>query len=125
MMNSNVKQLVIARAAWGAYEANQAYRKSIGQQVHVTEDFYSPPKRYVSGVLFILEHPNAPPEMIHDHWITSMHAAGCTLGDDEDAAGHHPNMKPFADLPRSQRTKSDIFSAVVRGVLVHYGLLDE
>ena len=66
----------------------------------------------VEGVRKALEGES--PEQLHASWCAFKVADGWTYGPVKDAAlKTHPCLVPYADLPREQKLKDDLFVAIV------------
>jgi len=66
---------------------------------------------YVEG---LADKPLPTPEEAHDSWWREYEAMGWTYGPVRDTeAKTHPDMVPFDELPEDERTKDEIFLALV------------
>lgn len=98
------------------HEANRAYCILLGDFSQTRwED--APDWQIASaraGVEFRALNPSAPPAAMHESWFAKKVADGWVYGEKKDeAAKTHPCMRPWTELPESQRRKDVLFSAVV------------
>lgn len=71
----------------------------------------------IKGVLYALEHPDAPDSAQHDAWMADKFATGWVYGPTKDAATKtHPCLVPFEQLPMEQQAKDRIFRAIVKAL---------
>lgn len=71
----------------------------------------------ISGVLFALDHPNAPDSAQHENWMRDKIADGWVYGKIKDAAAKtHPCLVPFDQLPPVQQKKDRLFRAIVKAL---------
>lgn len=97
------------------HEVNRAYCLSLGDETQVAwED--APDWQRQSAIVGVAKaQEGATPEQLHESWGAQKVADGWVFGLVKDAeAKTHPCLVPYADLPREQRTKDYLFSAVVR-----------
>jgi len=111
--------------ARAAHEANRAYCIALGDHSQPSWDDAPEWQRsnVLGGVIGVVVHGYGP-EQSHESWLAEKVAAGWKYGPVKDPAKReHPCMVPYAELPRAQRAKDDIFAAVVRAVYeaVAYG----
>jgi RyR domain/MerR family regulatory protein len=67
------------------------------------------------GVLEVLG--GATPEQSHEAWCDRHRADGWTYGEVKDEqAKTHPLLRPWAELPRDQQLKDNLFGAIVRAL---------
>ena len=99
-----------------AHEVNPAYCASL-------DDHSQPPwdqapewarDSAVNGVRFHIENPGATPAASHEKWLVQKRAEGWRWGPVKNpAAKEHPCFLPYEQLPREQRAKDYLFTAVV------------
>lgn len=110
----------IVVAAQLAHEANRAYCASIGDNTQLVWNDAPQWQRdsAINGVRFHIGNPNATPEDSHNNWLRDKHKDGWVWGPDKDPIRkQHPCMRPYDDLPQSQRSKDYIFRGVVHAAL--------
>lgn len=71
----------------------------------------------VNGVRFLLENPDAPPDVLHRCWMQEKVLAGWVYGPVKDAeAKTHPCLLPFEELPMGQQRKDVLFMQIVESL---------
>ncbi|WP_025886488.1 RyR domain-containing protein [Asaia prunellae] len=71
----------------------------------------------ISGVEFVISHPDARPSDSHKSWLAVKEADGWIYGPVKDVAKkEHPCMVPYEALPSEQKVKDHLFLAVVRSL---------
>jgi hypothetical protein len=66
----------------------------------------------IVGVQHALE--GATPEQLHESWLETKRRDGWTFGEVRDNdAKRHPCLVPYHELPEQQKTKDDLFVAIV------------
>jgi hypothetical protein len=99
-----------------AHEINKAYCEAIGDSSQPTwEDTPEEIRRSAElGVQFHTANPEATPSDSHASWLANKQAEGWVYGEVKDLeAKTHPCMKPYDELPESQRVKDYLFKQVV------------
>lgn len=102
--------------AKACYEANRAYAESIGDTSFGPWDEAPDWQKLtnIRGVLFKLANPSATPEQMHDSWCEAKLADGWMYGPVKDAdKKQHPCLVGYPSLPKEQRFKDSLFSAIV------------
>lgn len=103
-----------------AHNINKAYCVAIGDN---SQEFWSDAPDWqknsaINGVHFIIENPSATSEDTHNSWLKQKVAEGWVYGDAKDAEKKtHHCIKPYAELPESQRVKDGLFKAAVMGAM--------
>ena len=71
----------------------------------------------VNGVRFVLMNPNEGPEATHKNWMKTKEADGWKYGPVKDVEKkEHPCMRPWEELPESQKVKDVLFRSIVRSL---------
>jgi hypothetical protein len=109
--------MTIEEVARVCHEANRAYCTVIGD--YSALPWAEVPERQreciVTGVAFLLAHPEASQEIGHVQWFEIKRAAGWKYGPVKDAAKkEHPCCLPYNQLPPEQQKKDALFQAIVR-----------
>lgn len=66
------------------------------------------------GVVFHLRNPEATPASSHESWLAVKVAEGWVYGEKKDPENKiHPCMRPYDELPESQRVKDFLFKSIV------------
>lgn len=98
------------------HEVNRALCEAYGDTSQVAWDD-APAWQITSalaGVKWRLSNPNAPISAQHERWTEQKIADGWKYGETKDAEKkEHPCIIPFDLLPREQKTKDYLFTAVV------------
>ncbi len=102
-----------------AHAANQAYARTLGQQLL---DWDRSPKelkmRVVMGVSAIVEGKINTPSQSHEHWLKTMGVMGWTFGLVKDEIEKtHPNMVPWLNLDTDEQRKDMLFFGIVVALL--------
>lgn len=108
--------MTLEQIAQAAHEANQAYCISIGDDSQLDWSVAPPWQKEsaMSGVMFLVEHPDATPESIHENWVKEKVEAGWEYGEVKDAVNKkHPCIMPYGQLPAEQQAKDAIFVETV------------
>lgn len=72
----------------------------------------------VSGVLFVINNPDAGDAAQHDNWKKEKVEAGWRYGEEKNAElKTHPCIVPFHELPEFQQKKDKLFRAIVLSLL--------
>jgi hypothetical protein len=98
-----------------AHEVNRAYCKSIGDSsIPKWEDAPDWQKDSIlNGVNMHLSNPDATPDESHKNWLKQKEEEGWIYGPVKDVERKmHPCMKPYEELPESQKAKDYIFKAI-------------
>lgn len=117
-----LKVVDIARVC---HEADRALSHAFGDAERATWD-RSPlwqQETAISGVLSVIDPPDATPEDIHCAWMNEKFRQGWRFGPVKDAeAKTHPCLMPWAELSPEQRLKDELFLAIV--IALKSGLLE-
>ena len=107
--------IMIDTIAKVAHEVNQAYLKSLGQDVVSWEEATEEQRQsMIKGVVFKLRNPTSTPEQQHEAWLAAKTADGWTYGKLKDLETKtNPAMLPYDALPQEQRVKDFLFHGVV------------
>lgn len=106
----------IEQVARICHEANKAYCESIGDSSQRDWDMSQDWQRQsaIDGVVFALNHPNAPASAQHDAWFDQKHRDGWCYGPMKDPSKkEHPCMVPYDQLPQDQKVKDYLFRGIV------------
>lgn len=98
------------------HEVNRAYCESMGVFTIQPWEQASPDivKNAMQGVLFRMTNPLSTPKDMHANWVKDKVRAGWVYGEVKDAERMtHPCIVPYDQLPQAQRTKDNLFMAVV------------
>ncbi len=107
----------IEPCARAAHEANRAYCIAIGDNTQLPweeagEELRDSARQGVRGAL-----KGNTPEQSHEGWMAHRLAHGWVWGPVKDPdKKEHPCLVPYADLPRPQRVKDDLYLSVVRSM---------
>jgi len=101
------------------HEAIRAYQAALSEAAaepwEDAEDWQR--EATLSGVGFVLEHPDAPACAQHEQWMADKLAQGWRYGAVKDAGRRtHPSLVPYTELPESERRKDALFRAVAIAV---------
>jgi len=110
----------VVRIARICHEVNRAYCIALGDnsQPHWEDAPEWQRSSAISGVLFIIDNPTAPPSASHDSWLKQKTEEGWKWGAVKDVnKKEHPCYLPYDELPVDQKAKDHIFGAVVRSIL--------
>ena len=113
-------QLTDAQIAKVAHEVNRAYSRTLGDESHLPWDEAPDWQKEssVAGVKMHRENPSASPRDSHESWMAKKLEDGWKLGPVKDAEKkEHPCMVPYDELPADQRSKDDLYVAVVKTML--------
>lgn len=111
---------IVERIAKVAHEANRAYGETIKEYLPPWE--MAPPyirTSVLKGVRFHLDTPDATPAASHESWLKEKAETGWVYGEVKDGDAKpptHPCIKPFNELPASQKMKDYIFHSIVHGM---------
>lgn len=105
-----------------AYAANAAWCRAIADPVPDEWAVATDTVRngYLEGVQTLRASPTLTPTELHERWCATRRAAGWVYGIRKDpgaAPPTHPCLIEWSKLPRAQRFKDRIFSAVVRALM--------
>ena len=109
----------IKRIAMVAHEANKAWCEVNGDLSQKPWDDADEWQREtaIRGVVFALDHPDAPDSAQHEAWMADKLREGWTYGEVKDAvAKTHPCLVPFVGLPPAQQAKDRLFRAIVKAL---------
>lgn len=116
----NGMALFVELTARACHEANRKYCQSIGDdsQVPWEEASESIKQSVYSGVLHIIENPQATPEDSHKNWLKDKAKAGWIYGTEKSEQYRtHPCIVPYDELPVEQKIKNEIFMMVVESMI--------
>lgn len=103
------------------HEVNKSYCEAIGDNSQVSWD-EAPEWQKTSalnGVLYHLQHPDSTPADSHNKWLEEKEADGWKYGKVKNPEKkEHPCFVPYEKLPKEQKAKDYIFSAIVKSMLV-------
>lgn len=107
----------IERIAKVCHEANKACCEAFGDNTQ--EPWESAPmwqkESAIKGVEFQLANPSSTPEDSHNSWMAEKKADGWKKGKKKDSIKKtHPCMIPYKMLPKDQKAKDYIFSAIAK-----------
>lgn len=99
------------------HEVNRAYCSAIGDNSQPTwENAPEWQKNTVrEGVIHILDYPWASTEKSHEKWMKNKLSQGWCYGPRKDAKlKTHPCLLPYEELPKEEKAKDYILSAIVK-----------
>lgn len=102
--------------AQACHENNRAYCHTLGDYSQPAWGFLSKEMQEttINGVRFHLANPDVSPKLAHENWMKDKAANGWVYGPSKDIMKkQHPNMIPYNDLPKEERTKDLLFGALV------------
>jgi len=89
------------------------------ESVHIDEAPACVRESISDGVSFVVNNPDATPADLHNHWVELRTQEGWKCGRVKDTTAKiHPNLCPFAALPRAEKLKSVLFLAVAKGSML-------
>lgn len=98
------------------HEANRAYCFALGD-IQMPTWGTAPEWMKTSakkGVALYLSNPGITPADLHENWCKEKRAEGWAYGPEKQPALKlHPCLVPYANLPRVQQKKDELFMAVV------------
>lgn len=99
------------------HEANRALTKIL-QDVPLQPHWDDAPEEMirssVQGVVWRMDHPDAPASAQHDEWMRSKIADGWKLGPTKDSEKkEHPALIPYDQLATGVKRKDAVFTALV------------
>jgi hypothetical protein len=110
----------IEKIAEIAHQVNKAYCESIGdysQKDWIDADDWQR-ESSVSGVKMIKNNPGSCPGDSHQSWLMEKEVEGWVYGKVKDVdKKQHPCCVEFSELPREQKAKDFIFTALVKELL--------
>lgn len=72
----------------------------------------------VRGVNYVIEHPDATPEMQHQAWCNDKLADGWVFGPEKNPEKkEHHCLVPYSELPASQRIKDIVFTNICKTLI--------
>lgn len=101
------------------HEANRAYCMAMGDFSIGTWDMAPQWQKdsAIEGVKDVLANPAMTPEQSHEKWMAHKLSKGWKYGPEKrPEVLEHPCLKPYDELPESQRAKDVLFLAVVRAL---------
>lgn len=100
------------------YGIVNVYKRSIGEPVSPSWDIITEEERdaVITAVRRILDaYIDMSPEANHMGWLFDRINAGWMYGDKKNSsAKEHPCLVPYNKLPKSQRTKNELFVSSVK-----------
>jgi hypothetical protein len=102
------------------HEANRQYCRSIGDdsQVPWSQASGGIQASAVQGVRDVISGEASTPEQAHERWMAFKRDQGWVYGPEKsEVAKTHPCLRPYGELPLSQRTKDRLFMAVATALL--------
>lgn len=107
----------IEKIAKVAHEINRQYCYAIGEWGD-QYPWHSAPQwkkdLTYDRVNFLLQHPNAGPDALHNQWMEHKIKQGWAYGPVKDPyRKDHPCILPFEELPKEQQAKDYLFRSVV------------
>ena len=87
-----------------------------GDDTHVSWEDATDEQRMsaISGVYFRMANPKSRPQDQHNEWMKDKMEKGWKFGTVKDAKNKtHPSMKPFHELPGTEKVKDMIFQSMV------------
>lgn len=118
----------IVAIATACHAANKAYCESIGDRSQPiwTQLPAEIQAGVINGVEHILDNPDVTPEESHNNWMEFKKADGWVYGETKSLERKcHPRMRPFDELPLTQRVKDTLFKSVVKALIPAYTVLTE
>jgi hypothetical protein len=108
--------------AQAVHESIRAYQSALGESVAPPWDNAGELQDWSrEAVEFALTNPT--PGAQHEAWITGKVRDGWTFGPTKDGVKKtHPSLRPFEQLPQSEKTKDAILIAVVRALAPLLGI---
>ena len=70
----------------------------------------------MDNVRIQLENPKITPAERHWRWVQKMTQDGWVIGPKDADKKSHPNLRAFAELPRHQQIKGELFGAIVESL---------
>ena len=101
------------------HEVNRAYCQSMGDmsQLSWQEAPGWQKESATKGVEYHLSNPHAKPSDSHESWLKEKERDGWVYGEVKDPdKKEHPCFVPYDNLPKEQKAKDYIFSAIVRSL---------
>lgn len=118
-MDRDVALNTIARSV---HEAMRAYQAALGEVVAPPWDdagWMQDSSR--EAVEFALHDPS--PGAQHEAWLRSKERDGWVYGPSKDEkAKTHPSMRPFAELPQTERNKDALLIGIVKALAPLFGV---
>ena len=116
------REVALDAIARTVHEAMRAYQQALGENVvpaWVDSGWMQDSSR--EGVEFALGNPL--PGAQHEQWCRTKERDGWVWGAVKDeTAKTHPSLRPFDDLPESEKIKDGILIGVVQALAPLYGL---
>lgn len=99
------------------HEANRAITsisKDVPLQPHWDEAPEEMRRSSIAGVIWRLDHPEAPARAQHNEWMLAKLVDGWTLGPTKDPVTKtHPALVEYGMLPPDVQAKDRVFTAIV------------
>lgn len=113
---NNAQTIALAEIA---HYLNQIYCEGLGEEVKPggggAED-YAIMKSITDGIRFCEENQQASPKQMHNNWMAHKIKEGWVLGEEKDSKKKtHPSLRPYDELPKSERAKDKLFKELVLG----------
>lgn len=102
-----------------AHEVNRAYCKVLGDESQAEWEKAPQWQResVIAGVQAHIANPSMTPQQSHEEWLKHKEKEGWVYGPVKNPEKkEHPCFCPYDELPREQRAKDGIFSAVIAEV---------
>lgn len=116
------ESMTVEMVAKICHEVNRAYTKAI-KDVDFPEWEDAPIEHknsIIDGVKYVILHPLATAEELHNIWMNYKTATGWTYGEVKDTEKKtHPCMVPYWELPKEEQVKDRLFIAVVRASMAY------
>jgi hypothetical protein len=119
-MLERAEDVVLLRIAMAVHEMNRAWCEINGDysQAPWAESPEWQRKASISGIKYIMEHPDIAPGFQHVQWVNDKLADGWKYGPIKDAEKkEHPMLIPFEQLPWEEQVKDAIFVTTAKMLL--------
>jgi hypothetical protein len=117
-----VRDVAVNAIARAVHEAMRAYQAALSEPVAPPwEEAGSMQDGSREAVEFALH--NRTPGAQHEAWIRSKERDGWAYGSTKDEnAKTHPSLRPFAELPETERTKDALVIGIVQALAPLFGV---
>jgi len=98
------------------HEANRAYCEGLGDisQVPWLDTDPEIKASAVNGIEYRIANPKATNAEMHNNWLKEKEKSGWTYGEEKNAFRKtHPCIMPYAKLPKEQKVKDSLYSAIL------------
>lgn len=104
--------------AGACHEAHRRFCMALGEDVPPVWEDVPVWMRHsaLTNVRIQLENPKISAAERHWRWVQESQLDGWSLGPKDPEAKTHPNLRPFAELPRHQQIKGEMFGAIVEAL---------